>query len=73
MTKIEMPKEAKAINQTIGRLIKEAMPPGWGFALLVFELNTNAGSMNYLSNARRPDMIKALKELIHNLEMDESL
>lgn len=41
--------------------------PGLGFAILVFELN-KPGISNYISNAQRPDMIKAMKETIERLE-----
>ena len=46
----------------------------YGFALMMFAFNKTAseggeaGAMNYISNAQRPDMIAALKELLANLE-----
>jgi len=40
-----------------------------GFTLLVFEFdNIDGGRMNYISNAKRADMITAMKELIANFE-----
>jgi len=50
------------------KLLSGGLPPGYGFALLVFGMDTNEGYMNYISNASREDMIAALKELIGNFE-----
>lgn len=44
--------------------------PGLAFAVFVFEFNKPAMS-NYISNAQREDMIKALKETIHRLENNQ--
>jgi hypothetical protein len=46
----------------LGRKIS-ALIPGLGFALIVFEFH-KPGLSNYLSNARREDMIKALEETL---------
>lgn len=48
---------AKMINKELG---------GLGFALVVFEFN-KPGMSNYISNAQRPDMIKALYETAERL------
>lgn len=67
-----MPKpveELEEIARDIGRVIGGAVPPGVGFALLVFDFGTQ-GTISYLSNARRDDMIAALKNLIVNLEAE---
>lgn len=59
--------------QDIGRLITKALNPSGvkkdkvGFALLVFDLGSDKGRMNYLSNAKREDMVVALKEFISNM------
>lgn len=42
-------------------------PKKVGFALLVFEFGSPA-EINYISNARRQDMISALKELVARWE-----
>lgn len=42
--------------------------PGFGFTLLVFEFGDETMMSNYISNANRQDMIKALKEMINVLE-----
>ena len=67
-----MPKpveELEEIARDVGRVIGEAVPPGVGFTLLVFDFGTQ-GTISYLSNARREDMIAALKNLIVNLEAE---
>lgn len=41
---------------------------GYGFTLLVFEFETSNGRINYISNAKREDMIVSMKEFIANCE-----
>jgi hypothetical protein len=55
----------------LGRLLKDETPEGWGFTLLMFRIGEGEGHrMNYLSSANRDDMLKALKELVVNMEQD---
>lgn len=58
-----VPPEIVRNNQEIGRLIASQMPPGWGFALLVFTFG-DGGTMTYISNAQREDMLKAMQEFM---------
>lgn len=53
--------------QVMARSIGEKLPAGVGFALLVFDLGAG-GCMTYTSNARREDMVHALRELLMQLE-----
>jgi len=53
----------------IGRALKAAMPPGWGFTLLLLSYGED-GFATYLSSCDRADMIAALKELVKKLEAD---
>ena len=53
--------EAERKTAEIGRIIGDQMPKGWGFALLVFSFGED-GFMNWISNTRRADMVKALRE-----------
>ncbi|WP_439572606.1 hypothetical protein [Phreatobacter sp.] len=47
----------------------EAIFPGHGLALLVFDFNKiEAGRMNWVSNAHRADMVAALREMAAQLE-----
>jgi hypothetical protein len=51
----------------MGRTIKDSMPAGWGFTLLMFDYNKTPGdngSMFYLSSAERDDMLKAMVEFV---------
>lgn len=42
--------------------------PGWGFALIVFKFDDACGMSNYISNARREDMISALEVQLQSLK-----
>ncbi|KXU94193.1 hypothetical protein CR51_27365 [Caballeronia megalochromosomata] len=53
----------------VGTILSEVFK-GCGFALLVFDFNTTSGHMNYLSNAHRGDMIRALQEFIDHSQCD---
>lgn len=46
--------------------------PGLGFAFLLFEFHT-PGESNYISNAERRDMIKALRETADRLERSQDI
>lgn len=54
-------------NRDIADMLRQAVPSGVGFALLVFTLGPG-GFMTWASNARRDDMVKALRELIERFE-----
>jgi hypothetical protein len=56
----------KALRE-VGGILKEQMPPGYGFMLMIFEYGEK-GAMFYLSSAVRADMIETLKEFIKKLE-----
>lgn len=53
----------------VGKAIAQQLPEGFGFALFVFDFNAK-GHISYMSNAARPDMLRALKEFIANAEAD---
>lgn len=50
----------KMLNE-IGKALREACPPGFGFTLLVFSFG-EGGSMFYTSNAQREDVCKMMQE-----------
>ena len=50
----------------LGRRIQKEIP-GLGFAVFVFEFHT-AGMSNYISNAQREDMIRAMEETLARLK-----
>ena len=51
----------------LAEALKKLLEP-YGFALLVFPMSTPKGRMNYISNAKRADMLVAMKEFIANNE-----
>jgi hypothetical protein len=51
----------------MARQIADQCAPGVGFALLLFDLGSG-GSIAYMSNARREQMVQLLKELTGTLE-----
>lgn len=53
--------------RAMGEALREVLPKGLGFALLVFATD-NPGLANYISNCDREDMIKALRETADRLE-----
>lgn len=61
--------ELEKIAAGIGRTIKLVLPPGVGFAVMIFDLG-EGGHMTYVSNGERADMINALKELLVNLQLN---
>ncbi len=56
--------------QKMAEKVKAMLPKDFGFAILVFPL-CNPGISNYISNSRREDMIKALRETADRLENKE--
>ena len=59
MTKRATLEEAERTMQSLARVVGNMTPQGWGFAVLCFSFGEN-GFMNWVSNAERQDMIKAL-------------
>lgn len=58
---------AEVVARDIGRLIKGACPPGWGFALILASYGQD-GFMTYLASMRREDAIKLLRETADKIE-----
>ena len=58
---------AEKTARDLGRIIQGAMPPGWGFTLMMFTYG-EGGQTTYISTAKREDMIKALHEFIGVLQ-----
>lgn len=61
-----MPPGAKETLNDIGDTLSKAIPPGWGFALLMFEYGPD-GTMSWISSAQRADMCNALEEMLFKL------
>ncbi len=51
--------------QSLAKMIDDKLPKGWGFGLMIFEMNHEPdGPLLWVSNARREDMINAMKEYV---------
>lgn len=55
--------DVREAANTFASVIDSMLPAGKGFALLIFDFGEN-GHMNWISNAEREDMIKAMKEFV---------
>jgi hypothetical protein len=58
---------SKLAMQEMAEKVGKMLPQDFGFAIIVFPFN-NPGISNYISNANRSDMIKALRETADRLE-----
>lgn len=56
--------------QQMAEKVKTMLPSDYGFTILVFPLN-KPGVANYISNAQRADMIKALREMADRLDNNQ--
>jgi len=55
--------EMRPLLQDLGGRIGEALPGGWGFTLLLFTFG-EGGSLFYISNAERADVLSTMHEFI---------
>ena len=55
--------EIEVLLKELGHWLKSKMPKGWGFSLMIFN-HGEKGSMFYISDSNREDMIEAMKEFI---------
>jgi hypothetical protein len=53
----------RPIAKDIGRIIAAQLPDGWGFTLLLFTFG-GGGTLSYISNADRGDMLLTMHEFI---------
>lgn len=53
----------QAILKDLGAELKRRMPEGMGFALLMFDYGAD-GSLFYIADAEREDMIRTMEEFI---------
>ena len=56
--------EIDATQKAIAAKIRQALPDGWGFMLMIFEVNKDDGANFYSSTADRHDVITVLEEWI---------
>jgi hypothetical protein len=64
--------EVRAKLPQIARQIKEALPPCWGLALMVFPFDGREGNLNYISTAKREDVVKVLRDFLERVEADKA-
>lgn len=56
--------------KTMAKEVRKYLPKDFGFTIIVFPFKA-PGISNYISNANRLDMIKALRETANRLEKKE--
>jgi len=61
--RVPVPEEIKRTLSDIGKMIGQSLPEGWGFGLLIFTFGED-GTMTWISNAAREDMLKAMQEFL---------
>jgi|GEM_PF-1670763 len=66
MTQKETEEFLKTLAGAVGDILEEAIGERTGFALLIFPFNPQEGKdrVNYISNAKREDMIEALRSTL---------
>ena len=64
----EAVQQMKAIAKTIDDFINPEGEKQWGFIVMMFPFGSDDGRCNYISNARREDVIIMLKEQIKRFE-----
>lgn len=75
MDDIEKQRQTEELMTAIGEGINDVIEEQFGkmgFALIVFEFNS-PGISNYVSNAKRGDMITALRETADRLEKNQDI
>ena len=75
MSDAELQKQTEQVMRHLAPMLDSTLKQlsdNLGFALFVFEFN-RSGISNYISNAERSSMIKALKETIEALEKDQDI
>lgn len=50
--------------QDIASEVNDRIPVGYGFVVMCFKFNTGEDRLEYCSNGRREDVLKALQEFI---------
>jgi hypothetical protein len=65
MSSAQEEEDAKVVSdmQKLARLVDAQLPYGWGFVVLAFPFGAG-GRMNYISNADRADIVRAMYEFI---------
>lgn len=59
----EEDQKVRADLQALARHVDKQLPYGWGFVVLAFPFGAG-GRMNYIANAERADVVRAMYEFI---------
>lgn len=65
--------ELRDLTTAVLNAVKSRLPRGTGFVVLFWPFSEHPGISQYGSNARRPDMIRALREAADRLERREDV
>jgi len=60
---VQEDKQVRDRLQKIATEVDAQLPYGWGFVVLAFPFGAD-GRMNYVANAKRPDVVRAMYEFI---------
>lgn len=63
---------SKLAMQQMAKKVKKLLPKEFGFAIIVFPFHRKSGETNYISNAQRSDMVKALRETADRIEKNQT-
>lgn len=63
-----MHETANRIGRVIGDALKAQTHGEWGFCLMIFPFKDFDGRANYISNARREDVVTLLREQLRRFE-----
>jgi hypothetical protein len=55
--------QVRAKMQELGKLVDKQLPYGWAYVVLCFNFG-EGGRMNYVANAKRRDVVRAMYEFI---------
>lgn len=55
----------------IAHAVNERLPSNFGFFVMVFPFNGNDQAANYVSNSKREDVIKVMKEFLFRAGVDD--
>jgi len=61
--RVPVPEEVRSQMNEVGNIIGDALPQGYGFALVIFDYR-EGGVLSWISSAERESMLAALQEFI---------
>lgn len=70
MSQVSIGQEHKM--RVIAQMLEHMLGKGVGFTLLVFPINST-GRMSYISNAKRKDMMTALRDAVAQLDCNQDI